>query len=191
VARPLIHALWAGKWDRAAPVVEMLSGVLPVYVLTAAAAAMLEARGLWRPNTILHAISGLGTVAAAWVGASLGGLWQIALAAAAFRLVFSLFQGMTVSAIVGLPVWSFVQGVAPPFLASLLIAASVWTVGRTWLSQLAPLAQVGAMSAVYVPLTAIIYAICFPVRMRELWETFALRSPVPKDAPAFGREQEP
>jgi O-antigen/teichoic acid export membrane protein len=179
VAQPAIHLLWAGKWDRATPVVELLGGVLPIYMLTAISASVLEARGYWRPNTFLHFASGLGTVLTAWAGATLGGIWEIALAAASFRLAFGLLQGSVVAGMIGLPARSFLAAILPPYLAAIAIAGCVRAIAAGLVPHAAPPLLIAGISVSYLLLTCVVYQFAFAGRVRELMETLGVLRPAP------------
>jgi O-antigen/teichoic acid export membrane protein len=167
LADPVMHVLWAGKWDDAIPVVQWLTAILPIYVLTAINAAVLEARGLWRANTIFHFLSAAGTIASAWYGASRGGLWEITLAAASFRLGFSLLNGVLVAQIMGLSRTAFLGAALPPFIACVAVAATVAELAAQVADEWPWWLQMLVVSLLYWVLTAAVYFVLFRQRVSE------------------------
>lgn len=90
-ADSLIHNLWAGKWDSAIPVVQLLSLSMPVRLIVPLCRAILEARGEWKVVSILFLLDGIGTILAGAIGAWTGGLIAIAAVVSGYNLIFGLF----------------------------------------------------------------------------------------------------
>jgi len=84
-----IHFVWNGKWDIAAPAAQILAGCIPAWLLITAGRALIEARGYWRTRFVILAIYGFGAIAAAAVGAHVGGVDAIALAVTLFYTTFA------------------------------------------------------------------------------------------------------
>ena len=84
-----IHFVWNGKWDIAAPAAQILAGCIPAWLLITAGRALIEARGYWRTRFVILAIYGFGAIAAAAVGAHVGGIDAIALAITLFYTTFA------------------------------------------------------------------------------------------------------
>ncbi|MBS0171646.1 MAG: oligosaccharide flippase family protein [Nitrospira sp.] len=82
-----IHGLWAGKWDEAIPVVQILSLAMPVRLMIPLCRAMLEARGEWRLVSVLSISDGAGIILAGAIGASTGGLIAISLVVSGYNLL--------------------------------------------------------------------------------------------------------
>jgi len=89
-ASPVIHGLWAGKWDAAARAVQILSLAVPAVLVSWIGKSAIEARGGWPAATCLSMAEGAGTVAAAAGGAACGGLLTIAASVAAFKVFAGL-----------------------------------------------------------------------------------------------------
>ncbi|MBI5316139.1 MAG: oligosaccharide flippase family protein [Nitrospirae bacterium] len=90
-AEPLIHYLWAGKWDSAIPVVQLLSLTMPVRLIIPICRSILEARGEWRVVSLLFMSDGIGIIVAGAVGAWWGSLFSIAAVVSGYNLIFTLF----------------------------------------------------------------------------------------------------
>ncbi|WHZ30328.1 MAG: hypothetical protein OJF51_005131 [Nitrospira sp.] len=90
-AEALIHQLWAGKWDSAIPVVQLLSLSMPVRLIVPLCRAILEARGEWKVVSILFIFDGMGTILAGAIGAWSGGLITIAAVVSGYNFLFGLF----------------------------------------------------------------------------------------------------
>jgi O-antigen/teichoic acid export membrane protein len=80
VAEPVITWVWAGKWDEAVPVVQIIAAMALPHVVFPIAAALLEARGRWRLGAMMGWISAIGLMVGAAIGALIGGLLPIAVA---------------------------------------------------------------------------------------------------------------
>lgn len=89
-APPVIHGLWAGKWDAAIGAVQILSLAVPAALVSWIGKSAIEARGGWPTATCLSVAEGAGTVAAAAGGAACGGLLTIAAFVAAFKVLAGL-----------------------------------------------------------------------------------------------------
>lgn len=179
LAAPMMHFLWQGKWDDAIPIVVLLGTALPIYLLTGVGAATLEGRGLWRDNTLLHFASGLGTLVAAWIGATSGGLVAIAWCAGAFRLSFGIVHGMIVASLLGQDRNVYLATILPPFAVSASCAAATYL---TW-HQLPlvghhPLIAAIGLGCVYVPLIIGSYWLLLPNATRELMALSPLKTNV-------------
>jgi O-antigen/teichoic acid export membrane protein len=90
-AAALVHNLWAGKWDSAIPVVQLLALSLPIKMVMPLCRSLLEGRGEWQLVSTLLLADGIGTVIAGGVGAWLGGVISIASLVSAYNLGFGLF----------------------------------------------------------------------------------------------------
>ena len=170
IAPPAIHWLWQGRWDESAFVVQLFTLVLPIYLMSMVGGALLESRGEWRLNAWLHLFNGLGTVAAASAGVYVGGIREVTIAAAGFRVTYGLLHGLFVSRMIGIAVPDFLGTVLPPAMVSLLIGAVTWTVA----GQFSPTSMTRLMvvSVVFVPLLSLAYLTVFRARIRELGSVF-------------------
>jgi PST family polysaccharide transporter len=90
-ASSLVHGLWAGKWDSAIPVVQLLALSLPIKMVMPLCRSLMEGRGEWRLVSTLLLADGIGTVIAGGFGAWLGGVTSIAAVVSAYNLAFGLF----------------------------------------------------------------------------------------------------
>ncbi|MCI1278805.1 MAG: oligosaccharide flippase family protein [Nitrospira sp.] len=90
-ASSLVHGLWAGKWDSAIPVVQLLALSLPVKMVMPLCRSLMEGRGEWRIVSTLLLADGFGTVIAGGLGAWLGGVVAIAATVSVYNLSYGLF----------------------------------------------------------------------------------------------------
>ncbi len=121
-----IHSLWAGKWDEAIPVVQILALAMPVRLMIPLCRAMLEARGKWRLVSVLSICDGAGIILAGAVGAWAGGLIVIT----AVVSVYNLFAGLLYCALVARMLLTPLKGLFVPILSTLctgLLAAVIGT----------------------------------------------------------------
>jgi len=93
----LTHLLWAGKWDGAQVVINVLSLAMPFRFLATIAAAGLEARGLWNQRAALLGFETVFLLLAAAIGAHFGGIFG-AIVGAAFQRLVSGFMGFGILA---------------------------------------------------------------------------------------------
>lgn len=94
-APALLHFLWAGKWDGAIVVVQLLGLSLPIKMAMPLGRSLMEGRGEWRFISYLLIVDGGGTVLAAFAGSLLGDLTAIAMVITIYNLVFGLlFYGL-------------------------------------------------------------------------------------------------
>ena len=101
-AEAFVHILWAGKWDSAIPVVQLLALSLPVKMVMPLCRSLLEGRGEWKLVSTLLLADGIGTVIAGGLGAWIGGVISIASLVSAYNLAFGLlFCGFVVYRIGG------------------------------------------------------------------------------------------
>lgn len=114
VVEPLIHALWAGKWDEAAVVAQWLALSLPAVLAASMARALAEARGAWALTTQLAVAEGVGTILAAALGVLSGGLTGIAVSVSLFKVLAGCVQLVVVLRSVEPSAW---EGVLPLFSA--------------------------------------------------------------------------
>jgi PST family polysaccharide transporter len=90
-AHAAVHLLWAGRWDRTAPVVSVVVWSLPAWIGFQIVRALLEARGLWMARLVVLTIYGLGSCTVVAVAAAHAhDLGAMALALSAFYVVFGL-----------------------------------------------------------------------------------------------------
>ena len=151
--------------------------VLPVYMMTAIGAALLESRGMWRANTILHFVSAIGTVIAAWIGATAGGLWEIALAATIFRGGYGVLHGVCMAKVLDRRPRDFMWAVVPPCVTCSTIAWAVIVAMSRPLAQQGSLVQAAAMAGVYLLIIAAVYGMFSRPRVQELIQTFRTLRP--------------
>jgi O-antigen/teichoic acid export membrane protein len=153
VAEPLVHLVWAGKWNDAVPAAQMFALALPFLLLNPLAVSTLEARGRWRAlswllwlhagSTLLAAAigSGAGTVAgvAAWVAGqhAVNGVVQYVLAGRALGV--TLGQLLTV----------LLRSAAPVALAASLTLLAI----AQWTDRVGPASQITLAVATYLLLS--------------------------------------
>ena len=130
-AGPLVHWLWAGKWDKAVPVVQILTLSLPIRLLVPLCRSLMEGRGEWWLVAALLAVDATGTLVASALAAWLGGLATIAGAMSAYSLTFGLFMCWITARRLG----GQLGEVFVPVVSALgcgITALLVATWGRTW-----------------------------------------------------------
>jgi O-antigen/teichoic acid export membrane protein len=85
----VMHFLWQGKWDVAAPLVQVLAACVPAWIVVAIVRSLVEARGLWRLRFGIVSFYGLGGMAAAAIGAFTGAAQSVALYITAYYVCFA------------------------------------------------------------------------------------------------------
>ena len=150
VAEPLIHAIWAGKWDEAAIVVQWLALSLPAVLAASLARALAEARGGWALTTKLAVAEGVGTILAAALGVLGGGLAGIAIAVSVFKVLAGCVQAVIVLRLV--------EGKAGEGLLPLF---SAYSIGIVALSVAQFSGGVASEAGLAVPLQALVSALLF------------------------------
>jgi O-antigen/teichoic acid export membrane protein len=90
VGPTVIHWLWHGKWDAVSSSVQVLSACIPAWLIVNTGRTLIEARGSWRIRFWMMGAYGIGGMASAGVGASIGGLHDIALAVSAFYVLYAI-----------------------------------------------------------------------------------------------------
>lgn len=94
-APALLHFLWAGKWDSAIIVVQLLGLSLPIKMAMPLCRSLMEGRGEWKFISYLLIMDGGGTVLAAFVGGLLGEITTIAMVITTYNMIFGLlFYGL-------------------------------------------------------------------------------------------------
>ena len=171
----MILILWQGRWEESSFVVQMFVMVLPVYLISAVGGVALESRGEWRLNAWLHFVNGLGTIVAAWIGVQVGGLREITIAAAGFRLVYGLLHGWYVSCWMGNASREYFDNVVPPAVVCAAVGLGVWLVGG-WFLPPSPWVQFAAMASLYLLGIVVVYLLLFQDRMVELRGVFGKAS---------------
>ena len=126
-APALIHALWAGKWDEAIPVVQILSLAMPVRLIIPLCRAMLEARGQWRLVSTLSICDGAGIILAGAVGAWAGGLILITAVVSSYNL----FAGLLYCAVVARMLPTPLTALFVPILSTLCVGLLAIVIGIT------------------------------------------------------------
>lgn len=124
-APALIHGLWAGKWDEAIPVVQILSLAMPVRLMIPLCRAMLEARGQWRLVSVLSICDGVGIILAGAIGAWAGGLILITAVVSGYNL----FAGLLYCAVVARMLPTSFTALCAPALLTLCAGLLAVTLG--------------------------------------------------------------
>ena len=84
----VINFLWNGKWDDAIPVIQIMSISLVTWLLVPMAKSVLESKGQWKVVSFIMVADAIGIIAAAVIGAVIGGLFEITLFVSMFRLLY-------------------------------------------------------------------------------------------------------
>ncbi len=99
IIAPLIHFLWAGKWDESAIVAQWMLVSIPLALLSPIGRSFLEAKEKWRLQSLLLWGNAIGILVASTLGAMLGSLMSIAASVAVWRIcngVIMVFAGSRV-----------------------------------------------------------------------------------------------
>ena len=167
VAGPLIHLLWGGKWDAAAPVFQLMLVSQFARLLAPLSLALAESRGNWRLRSLLMAADGLGLVASAALGAACGGLFAVALWVSGYRILSGLGQCLYISRHADAPLGRTLSAALPSALAALAAAAAGLGAARTLLPASGPTIQTGLALAVFAALYALAGLTLLRPRLRE------------------------
>lgn len=125
VAEPLVHWVWSGKWDEAAPVIQIIAATAIPRVVSPLCRSLLEARGLWRLVAVITWLEALGLMAAAAAGAILGGLMTIAIAIGVYNVLLALAYIVVIQRNTELSVGAIFWAVFSPYgVAGLSLAVS-------------------------------------------------------------------
>lgn len=123
-APALIHGLWAGKWDEAIPVVQILSLAMPVRLMIPLCRAMLEARGQWRLVSVLSICDGVGIMVSGAFGAFLGDLLIITQVVTAYNLMSGFLYCVIVAKSMLMPLRSVLNPVLIMLLVGIVAVAA-------------------------------------------------------------------
>lgn len=126
VAEPTIGFIWSGKWDDAVPVAEIMAITATRPAVTIVVRAMLEGRGLWRITTVISCIDAVGIMAAAAIGAMLGGLMEITYAVGAYCVISAIVYLLIGARYVAVPTHRLLQTVYWPYLIGIIGLAAAW-----------------------------------------------------------------
>lgn len=159
-AGPLVHWLWDGKWDKAVPVVQILTLSLPIRLMVPLCRTLIEGRGEWRLVSGLLAVDAIGTLIASSVGAWMGGLTTIAGAMSVYNVAYGVFIcGVVARRLGGRQREMFVPVLS--ILGCGITALSIALLGRSLeLAELSPVWQamsiLGIYATVYLGLTRLL-----------------------------------
>lgn len=96
-----MHFTWQGKWDLAAPLVQILGACVPAWIIVAIVRSLVEARGLWRLRFAIVGSYGIGGMVAATIGALTGGAPTVALYVTIYYVCFALLLPIILSGRLG------------------------------------------------------------------------------------------
>jgi PST family polysaccharide transporter len=133
-AQAAIHSLWAGKWDEAIPVVQILSLTMPVRLIIPLCRAILESRGEWKLVSFLSVADGIGIVLAGAIGAWSGDLIAIIAVVSGYNLI----SGLLYCGIVGLKLMTPLWAIFLPVFSTFGIGAFAVAMGAAPLSLVSP-----------------------------------------------------
>jgi O-antigen/teichoic acid export membrane protein len=126
VAEPIVGLVWSGKWDDAIPVIEIMAITATRPAVTLVVRAMLEAQGFWRTTTMLSCWDAVGIMAAAAIGAWIGGLLEITYAVGAYSVVSAIVYLLIGAKYVSVPVHRLLPTVYWPYLIGIIGLAAAW-----------------------------------------------------------------
>jgi O-antigen/teichoic acid export membrane protein len=127
VSEPVVALVWEGKWDVAVPVIEIIAVASLARVVSPIARSLFEARGAWRLMATLSWIEGIGLMASAAIGASLGGLITIAAAVGVYLMLVGVLYIAIVSHYTGLSPWTVASAVFGPYAIALVSLGAGWS----------------------------------------------------------------
>jgi lipopolysaccharide exporter len=142
-----VHLLWAGRWDRSAPVVSIMVCSLPAWIGFQIVRALLEARGRWIVRLVTLAVFGVGSCTVVAIAAT-GTRDLVAMAAAlsGFYVLFGLGVLCMLPSLVGVAVHEVFGVLVKPLAACALCALLGLAAARTLPSSAdAMLAEVAAL----------------------------------------------
>ena len=96
----IIDFVWAGRWNEAIIVVQLMMLCLLTKITAPLGRSLLEARGRWRLVSGLLIFDALGTMLAALLGGYLGGVSSIAFTVAIYRFLYGVLNIILVSKII-------------------------------------------------------------------------------------------
>lgn len=99
---PLVHHLWAGKWDVAIISTQLLLLSLLTRMPLALTQSFLESKGHWKSRSYIQAVDTAGIMIAAAVGAWFGGLLLIAISISLYRFAAAFIFSMIGCSVVGI-----------------------------------------------------------------------------------------
>jgi O-antigen/teichoic acid export membrane protein len=163
VADPLVRLLWAGKWDAAIPVTQIMAASMATRLLTPASRSIIEARGRWRLRGMLMSADAILTLAAAAVGAVSGGLLTIALWVGGYRFASGLVNCLVAGAAADIGPGRIIRAIARPLVASAVVGAGCFVLAETALAGLGPVARLVISAGAF----SVAYASLIPLLMRR------------------------
>lgn len=125
-SEPLIRLSWAGKWDAAIPIAQMLSLALAIRVLTPLGRALLEACGEWRLSSQLLWIDAIGTLLSAGIGLMTGTVFGLGAVMAIYRVFIGVVLLQVAGRAIGVERSQIWARLARPIGVSLLCGVLVF-----------------------------------------------------------------
>ena len=125
MAPPFIRIAWAGKWDAAIPVVQIMSINLMFRLLSPLAFSMLQAHGKWKTYGLMLFCEGIAVVAGTVLGVGFGGLVAIAAAIGLFRCLLPPVAMCVAGKLVDIPPRDILLSLGRPFVVYLLAAITL------------------------------------------------------------------
>jgi len=119
VAGPSVSLLWAGKWDQAIVVVQLISLSSTLHVISGLSRYLFEANGRWRIWSFTFIAGAVGTVFTAIVGAWVGDLFTIAVFISIYRFLYGIFTGLLGCWVCRVRLRDFFAAIGPPLLVCL------------------------------------------------------------------------
>ena len=191
VAPPLMHLLWSGKWDDAAPVVQILSIALTTRLLSPLGRSIVEARGRWRLRAAMLTFDSGGTLIAAFLAASFGGLTALVITIAIYRFMIGLIQSSVGAWVARQPIPRTLLTILLPVAVFVSCGAVAWWVGEAVERAVAgqhvltrTAVEVATVGGVYGGLSLVAAFFLMRGRLRESFNLLRRRRSAPTTSPS-------
>lgn len=160
-ASPFIHVAWAGKWDQAIPVVQVLAVAFLANITAPLTAAIVEAHGRWRLRAVILVLSSTTTIAAAAAGAALAGILGVAVLVTVQRVMMGLVNAYIAARLADTRMSQVYRQMAAPLVLAIVAGAIAWLAANI----LSPHPSANLVLALLT--FAVLYMIFAAVFMRE------------------------
>ncbi len=164
-APTIIHLLWAGKWDNAIPVVQVMSLVLILRLLNPLAISTLQVMGRWDVYAKTLVVDAASIVAAAVIGCWAGDLPTLAVAVGIGRCLAVPILIAAACTALEIPGWALVMKLSSRIALPVVSVLTVWvTTGFPGIGRREDIAV--AMLVVFV--TTLLMARFFRMELRQI-----------------------
>ena len=168
-AAPLVHLAWAGRWDAAIPIVQVLAIAFAANMIAPLTASITEAHGRWRLRACTVMFSGLTTMVAAYIGAWFGEIVYVAIAIGIQRVLMGLINTWIASRLTGCNYFHTLVEILPPFAIAMVCGGTAWSLSAFIFE---PISQVTVCAAVFVTLWVILSRMLLWSRIQHMLHVF-------------------